>query len=1202
MPPAPPLLDVSRLAALGKNLGGFFDPDWYAARYPDVLASGTDPLTHFLNWGGVEGRDPNRWFDSAWYAAHYPDVVAAGVVPLLHYMVSGAAEHRNPHPRFDAEWYADQHPEASANPLLHHLLFGAARGWFTEKSLNVADYLPSGDAPLVCPRNVNVDVIVPAYRGLAETQRCIGSVLADRDRPAGRIIIVDDASPEPALSAWLARLAADDRIVLLRNPRNLGFVASVNRGIEAAGDHDVALLNSDTEVPEGWLRRLAAQAYADRHIASVSPFSNNATICSYPRDEGGPLPLGQSLATLDTLCRTVNAGRSVDVPTTVGFCMYIRRAALDAVGAFDEAAFGRGYGEENDFCLRAAKAGWRHVLACDTFVYHEGSVSFGTGAGEQAALGMDMLTTRYPGYARTVNRHVNDDAVGPFRFAVTAALFRQMGLPVVLMLSHGLGGGVQRHIDTLTERLRGRANVLLLEASSRGAALLVPSLHGRPVLDVPGERLDELVRIVRSAAVSRVHVHHLMRMDLDARALIHRLGVPFDVTVHDYLAICPQVNLLPWPAAHYCGEPGPAGCNACIADRPSHGARDITSWRRTCAWQFMEAERVICPSEDTRARLARHGLADRTIVVPHEPVAAGPWPLNPPPMRGRKLRVAVLGVLAEQKGAQTVLSVLEMMDPAAIELHLIGHPESRLPPEAEERIEMTGEYDDADLPALLARVKPHLVWFPAQWPETYSYTLSAAIDAGLPIVATRIGSFIERLNGRPWSWMLDPRAPAEEWLRAFEQVRTALSRPRVVAQAPDRPAVADFYADAYLQPPAVASVIASEAKQSPARKGTHRSPPQVVPPAITPVDLRRPGRLSIVLVPERLENGALSPCAYIRLLQPLDHPAIAEGFDIVLADAAEALRYRADVVATQRYAIPDAASAEALAAHCHNTGAVLLYDMDDDLPHIPKEHPDAAELRPRTKVVRRMLRLADAVWVSTPALAATLTTLRQDVRVVPNGLDERLWTGPLPLRDVRGGPVRILCMGTATHDADFGIIEPALARLQEVFDTHVSIDMLGVSTRADLPKWLNRPSMPVTATASYPGFVHWMTRQPAWDIGLAPLADTAFNRGKSAIKTLDYAALGMAVVASDTGVYRGSLADGPCGMLAANDPGAWFVTLCRLVRDDALRRALGQGALEAFRAGRTLASQAAERRAAWLSLVTAKSGRNMTRVRREKLA
>ena len=90
------------------------------------------------------------------------------------------------------------------------------------------------------------------------------------------------------------------------------------------------------------------------------------------------------MAELDAACRAANAGRSVELPTTVGFCMYIRRAALADVGLFDAETFGRGYGEENDFCLRASARGWRHLLACDTFVYHEGAVSFGAGASAAA--------------------------------------------------------------------------------------------------------------------------------------------------------------------------------------------------------------------------------------------------------------------------------------------------------------------------------------------------------------------------------------------------------------------------------------------------------------------------------------------------------------------------------------------------------------------------------------------------------------------------------------------------------------------------------------------------------------------------------------------------------------------------------------------------------------------------------------------------
>ncbi|HEY7576884.1 MAG TPA: glycosyltransferase [Acetobacteraceae bacterium] len=1153
--PGPSHSKDAPFAEFGEAFAGFFDPDWYVARYPDVVRSGTDPLVHFVRFGAAECRDPNRFFDSAWYLSHYPDVANAGQHPLLHYLQAGAAELRNPHPRFDATYYVDQHPESAANPLLYHLRHGVARGWLTEKPLVIRDYLPSAGLSPVAPPGLVVDVVIPVYRGLAQTRRCIESVLADGDRPMGRVIVIDDSSPEPKLSAWLAALAGKGKIVALRNQRNRGFVASVNIGIQAAATNDVVLLNSDTEVPAGWLARLAGHAYATPRVASVSPFSNHATICGYPGDAANRPAFGLGVAELDAACRAANAGRSVELPTSVGFCMYIRRAALAESGQFDAEAFGRGYGEENDFCLRAAARGWRHLLACDTFVYHRGSVSFGAGATAAARAGMAVLQRRYPNYTAIVARHVRRDAVAPYRFAVTLELFRRSRRPTILMLSHDLGGGVQRHVLDLARRIGNAANCLLLQSTARGAALSVPALPGHPELVLPADRLSDLVLVLQSANVTRAHIHHLMSMDIDARALLHRLGVPFDVTVHDYFALCPQVNLLPVLQGTYCGEPDVAGCNACIANRPSHGARDIVSWRMGQAWQFKEAERIICPSEDVRRRLARYGVDRQAIVVPHEPVATTAWKLSPAPVaKGRALRVAVLGVLAYHKGAVTVLSVAAASDLARLSVHVIGRAEQELPPA---RLTITGEYQEDDLPALLTSVKPHVLWLPAQWPETYGYTLSAAIESGLPIVASRIGAFPERLAGRPMTWLVDPEAPAEEWIDTFEKVRNELTRPRKTLAKPRKPVV-DYYAHHYLRAP-------------PVRASRHL------------VDLRRPGRISVVAIPERFGSGALTPCAYIRLLQPLGHPAIGGDFDVVLADADQALHYRADIVVTQRYAIGELDAIDALTKHCREHGIALLYDLDDDLRRIPRDHPDAALLRPRARQVSRLARDADAVWVSTPALADALCNVHDDVRVVENGIDERLWLAGPPPVPPREGPVRVLFMGTMTHDADFALVENALARLKAVFGDFVSIDLLGISGQPSLPDWVNRISMPIPAASGYPGFVNWITQQH-WDIGIAPLADTPFNRCKSALKTLDYAALGLPILASDAPVYRGSPADGRGGWLVPDDTDAWFVALARLVRDSALRRRLATGAREAV-AGATLAAQAARRRTAWLALV-----------------
>ena len=267
-----------------------------------------------------------------------------------------------------------------------------------------------------------IDVVIPVYRGHDQTRRCIESVLAARQSAPTNVVVIDDATPEPAIAAYLDEVARSGRLTLLRNAANLGFVRSVNRGMALNPGHDVVLLNSDTEVANDWLDRLRASAYREANIATVTPFSNNATICSYPFEGwDGRIPGTLGLAALDAIFARANAGKAVDIPTAVGFCMFIRRDCLERLGAFDAERFGRGYGEENDFCMRAGKAGWRNVLAADVFVFHEGAVSFSE---ERAALthaAGHTLIAIHPEYPAKVHEFVRNDPAAPLRSAVDLA-------------------------------------------------------------------------------------------------------------------------------------------------------------------------------------------------------------------------------------------------------------------------------------------------------------------------------------------------------------------------------------------------------------------------------------------------------------------------------------------------------------------------------------------------------------------------------------------------------------------------------------------------------------------------------------------------------------------------------------------------------------------------------------------------------------
>ena len=268
-----------------------------------------------------------------------------------------------------------------------------------------------------------IDVIVPVYRSLPATQRAIGSLLASRGAVPFEAVVVDDASPEPAISAWLRELSAQGAVTLLVNARNRGFVHSVNAALALHPERDVVLLNSDTEVAPGWLDRIVACAASDARRGTVTPFSNNATICSYPVFAArNSLPEGATTAMLDGLFASENAGVALEIPTAVGFCMYIARRCLDAVGAFDEQAFGLGYGEEVDFCMRASRAGWHHAHCADVFVFHEGEVSFGDSGMDRRAAAQRLIDERYPEFQPLVRDFIARDPAKPLRERVTARL------------------------------------------------------------------------------------------------------------------------------------------------------------------------------------------------------------------------------------------------------------------------------------------------------------------------------------------------------------------------------------------------------------------------------------------------------------------------------------------------------------------------------------------------------------------------------------------------------------------------------------------------------------------------------------------------------------------------------------------------------------------------------------------------------------
>lgn len=267
-----------------------------------------------------------------------------------------------------------------------------------------------------------VSVVIPVYRDLEVTRACLQSVLDSGLPDDTTVTIIEDHSPEEDVRQFCRELAAKFGLELISNKENLGFVRTANKGFAVHPEADIILLNSDTVVPHGWVQRLQACAYRDPYFGTVTPFSNNGTICSYPVfPQPNDLPTAWSTHELDRLFQQANAGLCSEIPTAVGFCMFIRRSCLENTGLFDEEKFGQGYGEECDFSLRASTLGWKHVIAADVFVYHEGGASFASESNERKRKADKVMNELHPDYHQVVSDFIQADTLYDFRMRVDAA-------------------------------------------------------------------------------------------------------------------------------------------------------------------------------------------------------------------------------------------------------------------------------------------------------------------------------------------------------------------------------------------------------------------------------------------------------------------------------------------------------------------------------------------------------------------------------------------------------------------------------------------------------------------------------------------------------------------------------------------------------------------------------------------------------------
>lgn len=245
---------------------------------------------------------------------------------------------------------------------------------------------------------IDLAILIPVYGDAEATRRCLDSVEAQTSiRFHWRIIVVSDASPNRVIVSDLRDRAQRGSITLIENEVNLGFAASINKAAATASEGSLLLLNADAFLPQGCLDRLLQLANATSKLGTLTPLSNNGVVTSFPKSfDFNELPDNLDLTRWDVAAIKADLA-PIDLLHGIGFCLLVTRQCWEAIGGMS-LAYGQGYYEDVELCLRARDLGFRNLCATTVFVAHAGSRSFGPSKRALVVENAKRLEERFPGF------------------------------------------------------------------------------------------------------------------------------------------------------------------------------------------------------------------------------------------------------------------------------------------------------------------------------------------------------------------------------------------------------------------------------------------------------------------------------------------------------------------------------------------------------------------------------------------------------------------------------------------------------------------------------------------------------------------------------------------------------------------------------------------------------------------------------------
>lgn len=327
---------------------------------------------------------------------------------------------------------------------------------------------------------------------------------------------------------------------------------------------------------------------------------------------------------------------------------------------------------------------------------------------------------------------------------------RELKFPKVLYVIHSMGGGTFQHVQELIEASKGKFFPLILKPGMHSNFFYLKFDIDDDSNDIKlnvNEDLILLSEILKFTNISSVHMHHFIGFSPKIFNFIERLNARKIITIHDHFWL---------------------NGNATLSDNMGRYLEHNNLNTKDAEWEVRykgydykkihnfinKADLVIFPSFDILNRYLSFMKIKNFVKINHLEMNRN---TNQRPIaltKKKKYSIGVLGAISREKGADFLEKLADFANKSKLKytFSIIGHSYRKL-----DNISNSGPYEFKNLPELIKQSGVDIILFPCRALEAYSYTLSYALDSGLPIIAPNLGAFPERLSGRRNTLIYDYR-------------------------------------------------------------------------------------------------------------------------------------------------------------------------------------------------------------------------------------------------------------------------------------------------------------------------------------------------------------------------------------------------------------------------------------------------------------